>query len=137
MNKMVPLLWALLVASFTFVTVSLAQDSNVERDKARIVKWICAITYGAEEIKCYSPQKSEQLLAAVAKFKKSYPELMNLVQKSPYWDEAKKALSNIFDSAKEREYDNDCQFLLNTLQEFTETESGRKGVVDIIAQLKK
>jgi hypothetical protein len=62
---------------------------------------------------------------------------MKLVEQSPYLNRAKKLISEEIESiGKNPEYDV-CGSRLGLIQELTDTESGRKMVLDTIAELKK
>jgi len=138
MTKIGSLIAVLLLGSFIFAGILSAQDNGIDRQKAKIVFRVYDITYGTEKIcKRHSSQKSEQVSKAVAKFKNTYPELMKLVEQSPYLNRAKKLISEEIESiGKNPEYDV-CGSRLGLIQELTDTESGRKMVLDTIAELKK
>ena len=138
MNKTVSQSLVFLVLLLSYVVGSLAQDTNLDRNKAKIVLRVYQLTYGADEMcKRYSPEKSSQVSAEVMKFKKMYPELMNLVENSPYFDQVKKQMSQLIDSMSNTPQYADCPALLYMLHQFTESESGKEGIKDIVAQLKK
>jgi hypothetical protein len=138
MRIFVSLMIVLMAVWTLFVGISAAQEGSLERQKAKIVSRVYQLTYGAEEMcKRYSPQESNQVSEAVAKFKNTYPELMKLVKESPYLDKAKKRMSILIDRMEKNPEDTECLAAYNMLQQCTDTESGKQDILKTIAELKK
>lgn len=134
---------AALIFFCIFLTgVAAAADTPVDKQKAKIVSRVYQLTYGADALcKRFSPQESAQVGSAVIRFKKAYPELMILVDESQYFEPAKSRfiakMERIAESASNDPQKRVCQESLALLNQFIDTASGREGILDIVAQLKK
>jgi len=123
------------------ISLTAAQDAPIDKQKAKIVSRVYQLTYGADALcKRFSPQESTQVSSAVIRFKKAYPELMMLVEQSPYFEPAKSRftakMERIAESASKDPRKAGCQESLILLNQFIDTASGKDGILDTIAQLK-
>jgi hypothetical protein len=124
------------------ISAATAQDTPIDKQKAKIVSRVYQLTYGADAIcKRFSPQESDQVSSAVIRFKNTYPELMMLVDQSSYLERAQNHFAGLMEriakSASKNPKEAGCQELLILLNQSIDTENGKKGILDIIAQLKK
>lgn len=124
------------------ISVAAAQDAPIDKQKAKIVSRVYQLTYGADALcKRFSSQESAQVSSAVIRFKKAYPELMMLVEQSPYFEPAKsrfaEKLERIAESASNDPRKAVCQESLILLNQFIDTANGKEGILDVITQLKK
>jgi hypothetical protein len=114
----------------------------IDKRKAQIVSRFYEATYGADSMcKRFSPQESPQVSNAVKRFKEVYPEIMQLVDQSPYLDRARLNFETLMEKMAERASKNPkeaaCQEALYILQQSVETKSGRDAVLNSIMEFKK
>ncbi len=146
MMKFLSCITVMVLGLTIFAGIASARDDEqgdaTDKRKAVIVSRIYQLTYGADAMcKLYSPRESAQVSAAVVRFRNTYPELMQLVEQSPYFDRAKRRFSEMVEimseSASQNPREAECQASLYTLQQSVDTENGRQGILDTIAELKK
>lgn len=124
------------------ICVTAAQDAPIDKQKAKIVSRVYQATYGADALcKRFSLQESAQVSSAVIRFKKAYPELMMLVEQSPYFEPAKNRfagkMERIAESASNDPRKAGCQESVILLNQFLDPANGKEAILDIITQLKK
>lgn len=136
----------LVIALTVFVqsasTVVFAQASaDVEREKTLIVSRLYQSTYGAKERCRPSKEASLSLGKAIKRFRLAYPELMRLVDQSPYLptarDQFKQFLADPSAKISDEELVQECQGLESMLLQFVDTPGAKDEMNKFVLLLKK
>jgi hypothetical protein len=114
---------------------------DMERQKAHIVSRMYQATYGAQE-RCRSAEEaSEGLDKAIGQLRGTLPELMTLVDASPYLPQAQAQFKAMHGKAPavqdRRSLIEECAAIENLLRQLIETPGGKKAASDMIDILRK
>lgn len=134
--------------AFTFAFALLLQvpahadtQSDSERQKAHVVSRLFQVTYGAQQHCAASPEKSAAVTTAVDQFRATYPELLSLVDSSPYLprfqENFKKFLADPARQASGEALVKECQSLEYMLRQLLDTPGGKQATDEYTQLLKK
>jgi hypothetical protein len=123
-------------------TVAVAQASaDAERQKAHVVSRLYQATYGAEERCRPSKEASSSFSKAMDQFRSAFPELMRLIDGSPYLpparDQFKKFLADPSAKVSDDALIQECRGLEYMLRQFVEAPGGKEAVNEYLQLLKK
>ena len=133
---------ALAVSIHVAPTVALAQaTTDVEREKAHVVSRLYQATYGAKERCRPSKEASLSLGKAINQFRLAFPELMRLVDHSPYLpparDQFKKFLADPSAKVSDEDLVQECQGLESLLLQFVDAPEAKDEMNKYVLLLKK
>ncbi|WP_292938431.1 hypothetical protein [Noviherbaspirillum sp.] len=115
--------------------------SSFERQKMHVVSRMYQATYGASERCRPSKEASVSLDKAIDQIRKTFPELMTLIDNSPYLPQAREQFNAFASSTAARptndELVQECSGMTNMLQQLVETPGGQQAANDMIQTLKK
>lgn len=123
-------------------TSAVAQaNSNIERQKMHVVSRMYQATYGAQERCRPSKEASANLDKAVDQLRHAFPELLNLIDNSPYLLQAqeqfKTFLSNTAIKSSDEKLAPMCNWFEYMLRQLVESKDGQQVAIDMIQTLKK
>lgn len=127
----------LLVSIIIFPTIITANNLSDEEKKARkYVSRTYQITDGALA-RCSSDHISH-FEVTLNQFKKTYPELMSLVNNSKYYQRAVKNFADDIERSKtepQEKLSRECQYAEHLLKSMLNTDDGKKSVANVIEAL--
>jgi hypothetical protein len=116
-------------------------NTGVERQKVHMVSRMYQATYGAQERCRPSREASVKLDMAIEQFRNALPELMSLVDSSPYLPQAKEQFKVFLSKAPAPQNDQalveECAGIADMLHQLADTPGGQKAADDMIQTLKK
>jgi hypothetical protein len=123
-------------------TMALAQGKpDVEPQKAKLVSRIYQATYGAQKRCSTSPEGAANLGKSVELFRSKFPELVRLVDSSPYFGPARDNFQKFLDDPSTKVSDaallQECQSVDHILHSLLDAPGGNEAVAEYIQLLKK
>jgi hypothetical protein len=104
-----------------------------ERQKTHIVSRMYQATYGVQK-QC---NQSASLNTAIEQVHHAYPELMRLIESSPYLPQAKAEFNSLWSTSGEQAGIKECQEIENMLRQLLDvSHGGRQAVNDMVQALK-
>lgn len=132
---------AVVVLMQVFSTQALARDiSAVEGQKSKIVFRLYQATYGAQ-LRCSDSPEWAHLGKTLDRFRSTYPELIQLVDKSRYFTAAKEnfqgfMIANPTSKMSEKNLTKECETLESILRSLIDAPGGNDAVAGYVQQLK-
>jgi hypothetical protein len=128
--------------SFWGLQLSASAELSPTEDgkKMRIVSALYQATYGAQERCRLSNVASAGLEKSIDQLRRVYPELLALLDSSPYLTQVQEQFTTILRNAPEvsgGELEQECEGIKFLLDQLVESSGGRAAASDMIATLKK
>lgn len=119
------IVWVIL-GWFTLLTTAQADQPATDeaRQKAHIVSRLYQATYGAQEQCSSHKDVAANLDKTIDQFRRAYPELMRLVESSPYLPQAKEGFKAIWNGS--RMSPQECRETANILRQFLDAPNGQQ-----------
>lgn len=109
--------------------------ADQERQKAHIVSRMYQATYGAQKQCINYKDEVAKLDKAIEQFRNAYPELMRLVDSSPYLPQAKEEFNATMRSPGDQLPVEECLYIGNMLQQWVDNPDGQNIANDMIETL--
>jgi len=122
--------------------LAIAQAStNTERQKAHVVNRMYQATYGAQERCRPLKDASASLDKAIDQIRRAFPELLSLIENSPYLPQAREHFKTLLNDPTMRSSDEallqECRGIEYMLRQFVEAPAGQQAANEMIQTLKK